>query len=365
MRTSSYQFPLLEVLFCVLLFPLSAQAFENLDPILNEIQSETEAMTGQNGLQALIEFKRSVEASAFEVTMRLCSGYRYMTGMGDMKLPEGHDPNLGESLSAWSRIAGEGLNHTFSSIGGIKATYATEKALKIWNFETWFGSVYPILLVRSWGFLQGAAHCLGTVNRRQIHLFAAHIAIVDYESTLASEIIVGKLTAASLKMVGELIAKIPWWSLSPVRELTRTLRSRIDKGKVALASTTLAPMVSPVIVDNTTEFLRVADLNKNLFKSMTNPGSELRQRSEADSRFILMSVGLEKFADEWPHDRHVPRFRDWAKANITRTDLDLTRTDVKALAEKERQGNLKGEDLNEFKVLMQIMAILNQVDLQN
>jgi Na+-transporting NADH:ubiquinone oxidoreductase subunit NqrB len=43
--------------------------------------------------------------------------------------------------------------------------------------------------VNSLGFLKGAMHCLNTMDQKMIHQFASTILVVDYEATLATEIL--------------------------------------------------------------------------------------------------------------------------------------------------------------------------------
>lgn len=327
-----------------------AQQMHELDPIV--MLKEGEALAaGDEVAQSLISFEKHVEEEAYDDTMKLCEGYRAAWGLAPSHGSYGSVYSQSESLAVWAKVFAYGLGTPFSAIRGVKKDYINTYKLKMWSWQSWLGSLYAIYLIRSWGFLRAAVHCLGTMDQREIHLFASAIVAADYESTLGG-------------MVG--LAALPWtvsrvlsalqgasrFVLFPAQNLLNLAKRRVSKTQLILGGA----IVLPVAADEFHRRMELAEKTKELhldLMAVHPPGYESELRK---ARLLLMSTALEKFWTEWNLDPEVPNFRAWAKSNVSKQIFNKAKGDLDFL---ERYA----QSMPDRDKLKMILPVLEQVEL--
>ena len=199
--------------------------------------------------QKLYDYRMEIEENAYQTTMRLCPAYRIAKGMG---LPEYHrrlsdsyyvnhessevrewalnmNDEYGEVLSSylqeWLYVMYEGAVQPLSNIGGVKADWIqnSPEEISFFDMEQWFYSFYTRYLVDSTGFVQGAMHCLGTMDGDEINQFAVTILAVDTGMSALGYV----LTFWTGDKILRLIIHGLRWSSRPVgRAMVRFLNSK-------------------------------------------------------------------------------------------------------------------------------------------
>lgn len=242
-------------IYCFILFYISSVHADYgylpaVSSFVEQAEAETKKHFDDEVLQKLYEYRVKIRESAYAVTMQLCAGYRTAVGYG---MPEYHenmrkpyytnhsDPEVrlwagrineeygkavSSSLQAWMKLVYEGGAQPFSVIfGGLKSDYLAKRNTGLFEFESWFHSLYSLFLLDSLGFLQGAVHCLGTHDKSEIDRFAAAVMIVDSEAGLAGHLITFWTGAVILKYIW-LAAR---WTFRPVGKMTKIYRQRFTK----------------------------------------------------------------------------------------------------------------------------------------
>jgi hypothetical protein len=326
---------------------------DELDQLI--LQTENGILAGDDELVwKLVKFRAQVEAGAYEMTMNLCEGYRRARGLGDGSSHSPGSTSLEKSLAAWSKIFSEGLRHPFDAIGGIKSDYLDIHKAGALSFWSWFGSLYSLYLVRSWGFLGGAVHCLGTMDQREINLFASAIVAVDYEATLASE------TALFLTGDQVLRALIRMTSFvwSPARRLVTLVRRRMGRTPIAVSTMVALPIAEDVIEQRSEQNHRT----ENAIRELVNRNGPDYEKNQREARIFLMGLALRKFWAEWKlGDPEVPGFQRWAKERIQKSTLKEAHADLEAIL-NQRQGS---QEFDARQVLETVLPILDQIELTN
>jgi hypothetical protein len=207
-----------------------ALAFEEpLNSFVTRFEADIQEFDDE-ALQRLHDFRQRVEAEAYETTLRLCEGYRRVKGIID---PHGRQSgpsdyhgqyvySEAEALRAWSQVLYHGAAQPITAMGGLKSHYLSGNNIGIWDLRSWFGSLYSMYLVNSFGFLGAAVHCLQTMDQQTINNFAATILIVDYQMSLATHVI-------ALERISALILRAVRWGIRPVAPYDASSRSTSRK----------------------------------------------------------------------------------------------------------------------------------------
>ena len=243
----------LYVYFIILFSMFSVQAdygyLETMSSFVKQAEEETKKHFGDEVLQKLYEYRLKVQEEAYSTTLRLCAGYRMAVGYG---LPDYHKkiqnsyyskhPNeevrvwankineeygemVSSSLQEWLKLVYEGGVQPFSAMFGLKSDYLAKKNAGLFEFESWFHSLYSLFLLNSLGFLQAAVHCLGTMDKSEIDRFASTVMIFDSEASLVSHFITFWTGAVVLKYIWTATR----WVFRPVGKMTRIYSRRFAR----------------------------------------------------------------------------------------------------------------------------------------
>ena len=279
------------------------------------------------------------------------------SGRGAVRHHEDSGITLADSTLAWGNIVKHGLAVPFStmeipftSVIGIKSDFNHESQVKIWQFDSWFRSVHALFLVSSSGFLQGAVHCLNTLEHRDIQLFAAAIMIADQEATLASHVALWTSAGFIFKLIGKAIAYIPF----PERFLATLANLRMTKTQLVFGSL----IVVPIAVDNLFDYIRSLEESRDLAASMLNPDSEFHKQSKKSVRTLLMATAVQEFHKEWKgeSEQEFHEFTAWVQQNINKDILAAAHQDFAQISQSSSPDDLKYQ-----KILKVILPILDQI----
>jgi hypothetical protein len=179
--------------------------------------------------ERLVEYQQRVAATSYRDTLRLCVAYRKYQGYG-----ETHSSELGDSLKAWAELVAHGLYQPLDGMIGLKSDYLEMTGAGLFDFSNYFRSMYVLKFLQSAGFLYGAAHCLNTVDSREIEKFASRILLADYWASGAVEVASGSAVSAILaKTVG-------WWVLRPLRRMLAGLNPTRFRPAIVLSAGSMA-----------------------------------------------------------------------------------------------------------------------------
>ena len=186
--------------------------------VLEQFSGEKEEIVSR-----LVAYKQQVAATSYHQTLRLCMAYREAMGLGRPHATAG-EYSLDDSIKAWGEIYGHGLYQTVDGIVGLKSDYIEVSGEGVFDFSTWFKSMYTLNFLSSTGFLYGASHCLNTVNAREIQKFAAAVMIVDYEGTLSSQI---GLNLSLSRLITLISGPLSRWVLHPLGSAFAKISQRL------------------------------------------------------------------------------------------------------------------------------------------
>lgn len=345
------------ILFLVLAFSFfsstsRAQSGDIQDKI-TEIDGKALAM-GDEAVQRLIAFRSQVETGAKVETLKLCEGYRRARGLGPSNYHGKYVFPLSESIAAWAQVFGAGLAQPFSTVGGLKSDYLAVNRINILAFDSWFHSLYSLYLVHSMGFLDGAMHCLNTMDQREINLFAAAIIAADMEASLATE--VGMFWSGD--MVLGAIIKATSYVLIPARYVMRLLNLRLEKAHLIFG----AAIVVPIAVDNLFMYLNKMQTAKAMVVEFMDPKSPARDEVRREGRMVLSATALQKFTAEFEAgSTEFVDFQAWTRRFISEDIRLKAHQDFVDLSGAGK--NLSATDQKYQIILEAILPILDQVKL--
>lgn len=254
------------------------------NPFMSQIQ-QTAQSYGDPVVDRLASYKRGVEKTAYETTLKLCEGYRRAKYLGPHPYHGKWMYSFNQSMNAWTKVAKEGALQPLSAIGGLKADYLSLQNIGFFDFESWFGSMYTFYLVNSLGFLSGAMHCLDTMDQSEINYFAATIVIVDYEMSLAAH--TGVTIAAG--QVFSMIAKATRFVWRPVGKLIGVATTRISPTPLKVMGLSLGG----VIADNLMVYIGERQQSLELIQSIVSGDSQLNEDLRFRNRFVLLNRAYE------------------------------------------------------------------------
>lgn len=186
--------------------------------VLEQFSGEKEEI-----VRRLMTYKQQVADTSYKQTLRLCMAYREAMGLGTPHETAG-EYTLEDSMKAWGNIYGHGLYQTVDGIVGLKADFIEVSGEGIFDFSSWFKSMYTLNFLSSSGFLYGASHCLNTVNAREIQKFAAAVLIVDYQGTLASQV---GLNFTLSRLITLVAAPLSRWVVHPLGSVFAKISQRL------------------------------------------------------------------------------------------------------------------------------------------
>jgi len=320
---------------------------------IDQVEKQAAAM-GEPIMIELAAFRKDVETNAKVDTLKLCEGYRRVRGMGPAKYHGKYVYSFEQSSEAWAKIFQEGLMQPLSSVGGLKSAYLRLNHYRMLEFETWFRSLYSLYLIHSMGFLEGAMHCLNTMNKREINTFASAIVIADLESSLATHV---GLTWTGGYAISALI-KITGYILWPARYLMNALNIRLSKTHVMWG----AVITVPILTDNLFQYFEKMAKAKSLVEEAMDSESPLSQESQRSRRILAITTALRIFIkEEDANSKDFPEFHQFIKENITKSNLLKAKQDLSNLVLSQ---NSSDEDQKYKIVLEVILPILENIQLK-
>jgi hypothetical protein len=341
---------LLAVLLAVFASPALRAAEVELGGKISEVEAR---LTDDESVRRVLAFRQNVEKNAYQDTLKLCEGYRRARGLGPSAFHGSYMFSLDESLAAWAHVLGAGLWQPVSGMFGLKADYATLHRLKMLSLESWFGSVYALYLVHSLGFLQGAMHCLDSMDQREINLFAAAIVAADYEASLATQIAASWPSAR----VTSFLIKSTSYIWSPIRYLMRLLNLRLTKAHLIFG----AAIVVPIATDNLFVYMNKMQAARDFVADLMRPDSTGLSEDRRQARIVLMATGLRVFMAEFDKGSgDYPEFLRWSRDHLTRAVRDEAHLD---LADLSRKASLSDSETQYKTVLEAFLPILDQLNL--
>lgn len=285
----------------------------NLSSVQAEVEAELQQVAGNEAVKMLAAYKKEVEENAYKATLQLCEGYRRATNQGPHPYHGRYMYSFEEAMAAWGKVIAEGGLQTFNGIYGKKADYIHLQELGFFDFNAWFNSVYTLYLVNSTGFLQGAMHCLNSVNARDINKLAAAIVIADNESTLVTMVASGEAIGVAAKAIFKGLAAVASrsnWILRTGSYLRNTIWSKIRKPTIYVTTTGLAFGMGTLAFRKITANYQVENRQEEINNFLEHsPALDLKKLLEA---FDLLKVATEKerllnaISDEQRHALYLP-----------------------------------------------------------
>lgn len=240
--------------------------------------------------QRLSSYRIEVAKNSYRQTLRLCWAYREAMGLSNDQHPSSLSRayktndgqtvqfSIADSLAAWGEVYAHGLYQTVDGIAGLKSDYVAITGLGFFDFETWFKSMYAINFISTTGFLYGAAHCLNTVNAREIQKFASAILIVDSEGTLTSQV---ALNWSMGRLIGLIAGPVNRWVLNPLSSVFSKVKTLITKPRLIVAGIP----TSIVLTDNL--FCKLSTMDSSQAALATFVGNVTKDRTETGSSIEL------------------------------------------------------------------------------
>ena len=296
--------------------------------------------------QRLSSYRIEVAKNSYRQTLRLCWAYREAMGLSNDQHPSSLSRayktndgqtvqfSIADSLAAWGEVYAHGLYQTVDGIAGLKSDYVAITGLGFFDFETWFKSMYAINFISTTGFLYGAAHCLNTVNAREIQKFASAILIVDSEGTLTSQV---ALNWSMGRFIGLIAGPVNRWVLNPLSSVFSKAKTLITKPRLIVAGIP----TSILLTDNLFCKLSTMDSSQaalakfveNVTKERSETGSsiELKRRIQTT---LELAQAFKVYRDGGPSDA----FLKAVQTSAILKDIDLF--------EKDRRAHSKASELS-------------------
>lgn len=344
--------------FLILLFLIPSKVLAYNSSIQNFVtQQEEEVKSFSNeALESLYLYRREVELTAYESTLKLCEGYRRAKLLGPATYHGRYMFTEVQAAEAWGKVLLEGAAQPFSAIAGLKSDFLIEGNVGAFDFKQFFQSMYTMYLIHSFEFLAAAVHCLeipmssgGQIDPTEIHNFANAILAVDIAGTAIS--------TASLTMVSgsaavlwvpsklfPIIANAARASWFPVRRVLTSLGLRITRPQLKIAGYTLGYLLA----DNFIVLMQTREQTQNSFLELLDPESQWSLDAQRRRRFILLSEVFENFFEVYKREQ-VLRSKDpicdtcdnlydsyfeYIATAIDQSSIDLMKTDLEFLSNK-------------------------------
>jgi hypothetical protein len=314
-------------------------AFEELAKF--EYEESNRVLSNYRGLEPdiqerLVRYRQEIASKSYRETLRLCVAYRKFAGYGDA-----HESELNESLKSWSIVAVRGLHQPVDALIGLKSDYLEIAQIGVLDFSNFFRSMYVLNFLNSSGFLYGAAHCLNTVDSREIEKFARIILVVDYWSSGVTELVSGSVLSSLLSR------PVAWWVLHPLK----LALSKLELGRLRPALILSSGSLSILLADEFNCRMALRELNETNISDLVFSS----RREEQEKRIqVVRSVAnaYVRFQDSCRPASQKLNELDHCQSSLGdlvrvlktthfRRDLDMYKRDLKKATESETLGTIR------------------------